>query len=145
MSRTFSPLPAALVIADGVPAARIAFHAQADASILDQIRFGVLFVMAWWSGPAIAAYGKLSRRLAALDPEGRLELVVVDTDGLPAQETAEFLGRMHGAGETTWVRDGRVVATSLWRGSVWFESLTRDFLAERDDRLVPRAGPRYAQ
>jgi hypothetical protein len=42
-----------------------------------------------------------------------LELVVVDVDGSPdLYEMPEFKGKIHGAGETAWVKDGKIVATS---------------------------------
>ena len=40
-------------------------------------------------------------------------MVVVDVDGSAAlDELPEFKGLITGAGETAWVRDGRIVATS---------------------------------
>ena len=96
-----------------LPRSRIRFLAEADGSVVDQIACGVLFVMAFWSGPSHQAYRKLTEVLAALDPEGRLEFVVVDTDGCPAlYDQAQFIGRMSGAGETAWVRDGRILCDS---------------------------------
>ena len=89
------------------------FLERADQSILQTIRCGVLFMMAFWSGTARRAFAELKRILAEADPEGRLELVVVDIDGCPdLYEAPEFLGKIHGHGETAWVKDGCVVATS---------------------------------
>jgi hypothetical protein len=69
--------------------------------------------MAFWSGPAVQAFAKLTEVIAKLDPEGRIELVVVDIDGSDAlSAVSEFLGGVRGAGETAWVRNGLVVATS---------------------------------
>lgn len=73
--------------------------------------------------------------LAALDPGGRLEVVVVDTDGCPdLYECPEFLGQLSGSGEVAWVRDGRVVRTS---GPGYhpecFEPFTRELLASAPD------------
>ena len=96
-----------------LPRSRIRFLAQAEESVVDQITCGVVFVMAFWSGPSRQAYRKLTEVLAALDPEGRLEFVVVDADGCPAlHDRAEFIGQMSGAGETAWVRDGRILCDS---------------------------------
>ena len=92
---------------------RIRFLAKADGSVVDQIRCGVVFVMAFWSFPSYQAYRRLTEVLAALDPEGRLEFVVLDADGCPAfQDRAEFISRMSGAGETVWVRDGHILFDS---------------------------------
>lgn len=69
--------------------------------------------MALWSGPAVQAFAKLTEVIAKLDPEDRIELVVVDIDGSEAlSAVSEFLGAFEGAGETAWVRNGSVVATS---------------------------------
>jgi hypothetical protein len=68
--------------------------------------------MAFWSGPVVQAFAKLTEVLARLDAEG-LELVVADVGGSPGlYELPEFKGRVHGAGETAWVRDGKIVVTS---------------------------------
>lgn len=69
--------------------------------------------MAFWSGPAVQAFARLAEVIAKLDPDGRLELVVVDIDGSEAlSAVSEFRGGVRGAGETAWVRNGSVVATS---------------------------------
>ena len=96
-----------------LPRSRIRFLAEADESVVDRVTCGVVFVMAFWSGPSRQAYRRLTEVLAALDPEGRLEFVVVDADGCPAlYDRAEFIGRMSGAGETAWVRDGHILCDS---------------------------------
>ena len=59
---------------------RTRFYSEADRSIVGAIRCGVLFVMAFWSGTSRLAFAELKRSLEANDPEGRLELIVVDTD-----------------------------------------------------------------
>jgi hypothetical protein len=104
--RALGELPASL-------AGRLRFVPQANRSIVRTIRCGVLFVMAFWSGPARKAFAELKRVLAAVDPGGRLELVVVDTDGCPdLHELTEFAGKLHGAGEAAWILDGEMVCTS---------------------------------
>lgn len=112
-------------------AGRARFLAEADRSVLDTIDLGVLFLMAFWSGPSWAAFTRFKQVLTALDPTGRLELVVVDIDGCPDLcATPEFLGRVHGSGEVAWLRDRQVVFTS-GRGHRpdHFESCTRQLLA----------------
>jgi hypothetical protein len=92
---------------------RFRFLAEADRSLVQTIRRGVLFVMAFWSGTARLGFVEIKRVLAEVDPEGRLELVVVDTDGCPdLYDMPELLGKMHGHGETAWIKDGRIVSTS---------------------------------
>jgi hypothetical protein len=110
--------------------ARTRFYSEADGAVIGSIQCGVLFVMAFWSGPARLAFAELKRVLERVDQGGRLELVVVDTDGCPElYELPEFVGKLAGAGETAWVRDGRIVRTS---GQGYhpecFESYTRQLL-----------------
>jgi hypothetical protein len=110
---------------------RVRFLATADRSVLGTIRLGVLFVMAWWSGPSRQAFARLKQVLADLDPGGRLEMVVVDTDGCPdLYECRDFAGQLHGWGEVAWVRDGRVVRTSgMGYQPECFGPYTRELLA----------------
>jgi hypothetical protein len=62
---------------------RFRFLEVADRQVVQRIQLGVLFIMAFWSGPARMAFKELKRVLAEIDPNGRIELVVVDTDGCP--------------------------------------------------------------
>jgi hypothetical protein len=111
---------------------RTRFYSEADRAVLATIRCGVLFVMAFWSGPARLAFQELKRVLEKVDPEGKLELVVIDTDGCPdIYELPEFVGKMHGAGETAWVREGQLIRTSgLGYHPEYFEPYTRLLLEE---------------
>jgi hypothetical protein len=111
---------------------RTRFYSEADRTVLGTIRCGVLFVMAFWSGPARLAFKELKRVLEAVDPEGSLELVVVDTDGCPEiWGLPEFVGKLHGAGETAWIREGQLVRTSgLGYHPECFEPYTRLLLEE---------------
>ena len=96
-----------------LPVERIRYVPDADERVVRAITRGVLFQMAFWSGPAVQAFAKLTEVVATLDPKGRIELVVVDIDGSEAlSAVSEFLGGVRGAGETAWVRNGSVVATS---------------------------------
>jgi hypothetical protein len=95
-----------------LPVERIKYHADADEGTVRSIGRGILFLMAFWSGPSVQAFAKLTEVLASL-PSHDLELVVVDVDGsAPLYELPEFQGQISGSGETAWVRDGRIVATS---------------------------------
>jgi len=94
-------------------APRLRFLAEADRSVISTMKLGVLFIMAFWSGSSRLAFAELKRVLAELDPTGQLELVVVDADGCPdLYDTPEFLGKLHGAGETAWIKNGKIVCTS---------------------------------
>jgi hypothetical protein len=115
-----------------LPAERIRYVADADEATVRSIGRGVLFLMAFWSGPAVQAFAKLTEVLARLDAEG-LELVVADVDGSPdLYELPEFKGKVHGAGETAWVRGGKIVATSgLGPNTACFEPNTLALLSIR--------------
>jgi hypothetical protein len=96
-----------------LPVERIKYVPDADERVVRAITRGVLFQMAFWSGPAVQAFAKLTEVIAKMDPENRIDLVVVDIDGSEAlSAVSEFLGGVRGAGETAWVRNGSVVATS---------------------------------
>jgi hypothetical protein len=116
-------------------AGRTRFLAEADRSVIGPIRLGVLFVMAFWSGPSRQGFAKLKDVLAAHDPGGRLEVVVVDTDGCPDLcDAPEFAGQLHGWGEVAWIRDGRVVRTSgMGYHPECFEPYTRQLLEIAED------------
>lgn len=95
-----------------LPIERIRYVADADDETVRSIRCGILYLMAFWSGPSVQAFAKLTETVGRL-PADNLELVVVDVDGSPAlHEIPEFKGKVHGAGETAWVMDGRIIATS---------------------------------
>ena len=96
-----------------VPIERIDYRPDADETIISGIDRGILFLMAFWSVPSVTAFAKLTEVVARLDPDGELALVVADVDGSAAlYEVPEFLGKVHGAGETAWIRGGKIVATS---------------------------------
>ena len=111
-------------------ASRLRYLSEADQSVFVTIRLGVLFVMAFWSGPSWLAFAQLKRALAKFDPEGRLELVVVDTDGCPnLYDNPAWHGGIHGAGETAWISEGRVIYTGAYAPDMSaFESNTKRLL-----------------
>jgi hypothetical protein len=96
-----------------LPIERIRYVPDADEGILNDISRGILFLMAFWSGTSVKGFATLTQVVATLDQEKALELVVIDVDGSPAlYHIPEFLGNVHGNGETAWVRNGSVIATS---------------------------------
>jgi hypothetical protein len=95
-----------------LPVERIRYVAAADEATLRSIRRGVLFFMAFWSVYSVQAFARLTEVLAGLDAK-EMEVVVVDVDDSPGLLwLPEFKGKVHGAGEAAWVRDGEVVSTS---------------------------------
>jgi hypothetical protein len=113
-------------------AGRVRYLSETDRSVIQTIRCGVLFVMAFWSGTSLRSFTHLKQTLARLDPDGRLEVVVVDTDGCPdLYHVPELLGKMHGNGEAAWISEGKVVATaSCGSHPKAFETYTRHLLGE---------------
>jgi hypothetical protein len=95
--------------------------------------------MAFWSGPSWKAFSHLKQVIERLDAIGRLELVVVDADGCP--ELYALWAIEHdqiapsGAGETAWIKDGRIVSTSGFGfHPECFEPLTLQLLEECQQR-----------
>jgi hypothetical protein len=96
-----------------LPIERIRYVSDADETILRSLNRGILFLMAFWSGASVRAFQALTDVIARLDPRQELELAVADVDGSPAlYAVPEFFGRVHGAGETAWIRNGTILMTS---------------------------------
>ncbi|SFJ46149.1 hypothetical protein [Planctomicrobium piriforme] len=101
-----------LATKSSLPADRVRFLSEADASVIDSIQNGILFLMAYWSGTSVLAFSKLAEVVSALLPE-EFEFVVADVDGSSALcVVPEFLGKVHGYGETAWIHQGKIIATS---------------------------------
>ena len=96
-----------------LPTERINYVPDAEEAVVRGIERGILFLMAFWSGQSVKAFASITDVVSRLDTSHALELVVIDVDGSPAfYELPEFRGRVHGAGEAAWVRNGSIVATS---------------------------------
>lgn len=96
-----------------LPIERISYFPDADENVIRDIERGILFLMAFWSGPSVQAFARITEIVSKLDKGQALQLAVVDVDGSQSlYELPEFLGRIHGAGETAWVRNGAIIATS---------------------------------
>jgi hypothetical protein len=77
---------------------------------LPDIRVAVVFIFAAWSGPAVMALRRLTRMLSTLDL-GSLDVIILDNDCMAVDDMIRVFGHVfHGAGESLWIRDGRVVA-----------------------------------
>ena len=83
---------------------------------LPEIRRGVVFVFARWSGPAVVALQRFTKVMQALDTH-LLDLVVLDIDGLTNETEAQLFGTdgfpAGGNGETIWLREGIIVAREI--------------------------------
>lgn len=110
---------------------RFRFLEQADRSIIRTVQCGVIYVMAFWSGPARLAFAELKRSLAIHDPGGQIELVVVDTDGSPdLYVMPEFSRGLGGWGESAWVKNGALVDVAY--GSLDYEAKIKLLLNEQE-------------
>lgn len=67
--------------ASKLPIERIRYLPDSETSLIHDIKRGILFVMAFWSGPSVKAFNQLTEVVNRLDPDGTLEFVVIDTDG----------------------------------------------------------------
>ncbi len=131
MDNVFDPIRALGTIPHS-HVARFRFLSEAHHSDVATISRGVLFFIAFWSGPSMQALVELKRVLAAVDPGGELQLVVVDTDGCADLcEMAEFRSNIHGWGEAAWIKNGKICRTSgMGFHPECFEPFTRQFLEE---------------
>ena len=110
---------------------RLRFLPEADRSVIANIRCGVLYVMAFWSGPAQSAFAELKRALTIEDEAGVLELIVIDIDDCPdLEDQPEFAGKLRGWGEAAWVKDGVIIGTSVGYHPECFGPNTRQLLRE---------------
>jgi len=96
-----------------VPIERLRILSSCDGFQLSNLRRGIVFVFATWSGPAIIG---LQRFTKAIEPfaANSIDLIVLNTDCLTETLESELFRipnlRPAGGGETIWVRDGHVVA-----------------------------------
>lgn len=111
--KDFNPL-IALNQQAGELAERVEFVASPKGSLIDNIHLGVLFIMAFWSGPSRQALHHLVKSVTELDLEEKLRIVVADIDGMQNfHEAAHFDAiELSGCGETFWVKEGQVVSKS---------------------------------
>lgn len=99
-----------------IPMARLRVLQAFDEVHLPDMRRGIIFVFAGWSGPALVGLRRFTKAIQSLDTRS-LDLVVLDTECLTEESAAELFGTPSfttgGWGETMWVRDGQVVARVL--------------------------------
>lgn len=109
-----------------IPLASIRYIPNADATLVESIQNGILFFIAFWSGPSLQAFSKLTEAIQQLKLD-HFELVVADVDGAlelyQSPQLATLLGcgsltAPRGCGEAVYCRDGQMVhAATLGSGS----------------------------
>jgi hypothetical protein len=101
-----------LLVSATFPVDRIHYVPDATVETVRAIDRGILFVIAFWSGPAFRAYHELTTVITRLGAEEKLQLVIADIDGASELTSIPEIGLLGGAGETAWIRSGKVIAYS---------------------------------
>jgi hypothetical protein len=94
------------------PVERIQYVPDATVEAVRSIDRGILFVIAFWTGPAFRAYHELTAAITRLKAEEKLQIVVADIDGVPELMSIPEIGLLRGSGETAWIRSGKILAYS---------------------------------
>jgi hypothetical protein len=100
------------------------YHPQYPARLIEATPRGVVFLLAWWSGPAIERFKFACYALE--DHEPPLAFHVIDVDGLAADSPFEEKQKLGGYGEVFWVRDGAIVSSM---GADWSKQRFDELLA----------------
>src|SRR5262249_55427125 len=83
----------------GLDQTKIIYHTDADEQVIRRIDKGIVFLAAWWSGPAVQALGQFIRAIALLQPRD-IEVLVIDVDGAESlcrlPELGQFVTRAIG-------------------------------------------------
>jgi hypothetical protein len=94
-------------------ARRLKFYPQADRQLIYDVRCGIVFIMAFWSGPSFKVYPAFVNAVLRGDPDGMLEVIVVDTDGIEDWHVfPDVLDNLGGWGEVVAIHSGKVIRTS---------------------------------
>lgn len=123
----------------GLPEHRLRFCVHADETVFSTVEYGIVFIMAFWSGPANLALQLLGETIRHLDLEERLELVILDTDGVPRLYNHPPFGddqstKLGGYGEAAWIRNGcikSVYTSDLGAPKSFYKSFTEKLLADQ--------------
>ena len=94
-------------------APRIEFYPEANVELIRRQRCAIVFIMAFWSGPARKVYPGFIEAVREADPGGEVKILVVDTDGIPDwYELPELREKLGGWGEVVAIRDGKILAAT---------------------------------
>lgn len=104
-----------------LPLSSIRYVPNADASIAKSIQNSILFFAAFWSGPSLQAFSKLTQAIQHLKLD-IFELVVVDVDGALKFYQSPILNTLlggagfsapQGCGEVVYCRGGQMVHAAM--------------------------------
>lgn len=117
-----------------LPPGRMKYLETARVQAILQMRFGVLMLLAFWSGPALAAFRKYTHLLASTAEADDLEVLVANTDGVPElHDVPELKGRISGSCESIFVRSGVICDTVVVPDDAAFGAALAALLKARND------------
>lgn len=117
-----------------LPPGRISYLETATVQVILQMRCGVLMLLAFWSGPALAAFKKYTHMLASTAEADTLEVLVVNTDGVPElYDVPDLKGRISGVCESLFVRAGVIRDTVVVPDEAAFGAALASLLKARND------------
>jgi len=102
------------------------FHESYPESLIEGIECGIIFLMAFWSGPSVQRFKSACYSLEDAVMWERFSFHVVDVDSLNDSDLFTSSERLGGYGETFWIKDGLLVGSMGEAYSVVrFDELTR--------------------
>lgn len=93
---------------------------DANENLVSTIEYGILFLMAFWSVPAVSAFAKLTKAIHDM-AAGEIEVVVVDVDGSPDFYQLPDIRTLYGGLVT--VPEGKVEAAFCRDGKIVFATV----------------------
>ncbi len=123
-----------------LPLSSIRYVPNADETNAEPIQNGILFFAAFWSGPSLQAFSKLTQAMEQLKLNS-FELVVVDIDGALELYQSPILNTLlggagfsapQGCGEVVYGRDGQMLHAAMLgssNDSKQYSTNAKNFLA----------------
>lgn len=94
-----------------IPIEQLIVIEQKESLRVTEIKLGIIFIFAAWSGPAIKAFQAFTKVISE-QPKNLCSYLVLDIDCLNNDRPAQLLGipsfQPTGSGEILWVKDGAV-------------------------------------
>lgn len=131
------------------PSLELRYFPNGFAELVPSIDYGILFLMAFWSGPSVAAFAKLTQAMREMQAED-LELVVIDVDGVPDVYQLPHVKDLYGQaiaaptgnGEAAFCQEGQIIQAAILGGGRTAnqnDSHVREFLqvCQRHRKEVP--------
>lgn len=98
-----------------IPLQRFRILQSLDHLDFSEIRLGIVFLFATWSGPCLLGFQRFTRTLKSFTES--IEVVVVDSDCVSESSAEKLFGssgfKIGGWGEAVWIRDGQIIACQL--------------------------------